>query len=1225
MKKTIQKAVAVLLLFCMALTLFASCKKDKQEEGTTTEAETLGNVTPPEQGDTWVDMWDEDLVFEDLSNDEALERIGTDGSWFDSFKSTFLWSASSKAKVSNVDKSLYLEVSELTSSYVTRSIAQANSFEIEFKLKMDYYGNDNGMYVSFGGKRLVIYFFESKLRFGSGSNQNAQLVYTDIGYDWHTYRAVVTDNIASVYLDGEFLLSHEVEDYSSSGKYCFFAYPVNQYSPTKMQIEYASYTILSNNNLKITSPESRANVGTGTTDVTVTSALSSTLAASGNDVEFYLNGVYAGKKSAAATVEMTFASLTPGVYSVYTKCGEETSEERLFTVEKEAASDSANAGTVSTSSKLQSSYVLKYTVGGDGTLTAGDGMSALSLKYAGGKLTYATSNGEQTMDAGNGDYIAVVDGGVAWLYRNGKMIVSYILPYQDGCGTAPVTTGTISNLTVEAHNATLFAKDFSDGAAYNADPGYVSYEYALEFEYTKGNALELTFRDSAYLLAMRFNADGTVDGLVSPQKTAYVEHLFDATEGTNLYRVYVSSGIAQIYINNVWCKSMRLPDSIADRNLYVDGSGIGTLQLREVKDLFYYNGAPSDGDWNEYFGVDIEDVNGTVRGHALKLYSQDTTVSMTLDLSSASGCAYLVARYNSIGTGIFAGYDFTNKYFVMGTDPTSMMRAGAEKIADGATKVTLTLTVEGNTVTLYCDGKQVATTTTALNGWGNVGYYSNASGITIASFDYKGNGNAIYDTTTHYTFYSGDHTVGIWELNGRIYVCGERTTLVSTDGGETFTQRADLPKRSYNMIVLQSGHVLSLIRQNKASSGQGIWYESYLSTDGGLTYSGPYRIHFDANNYRFTMNGRVMQASDGRIFFVSGETENENIGMLWVYYSDDEGKTWTKSKSIFNQSTTGLNLQEGVIVDLGNGHIRMYARNDCGFLYYSDSTDNGVTWSMELVPSNFPSVVSAFNVRTDLETGYIYMAWEYDNTNDNAVVQYPRTRIGVAVSFDNAKTWYYIGDADELNGISYTSWSHWNIGIYFTEDSVFVTAGKTMTDRDSSTMGNYMVRITKDTIVPMARFNQIHVLNSPFDDSAVAAEMDMNGVLVISSNGKHVYASGTYYTLGGSNGKRTMLSVEMIASFLGGTLTERDGAKVITVGAAEYVFTAGSDKAMIAGEEKTMTFAALSEDSTVKVSVEDLDNLLGLTAKQTETGAIVLSLNPYMTNLNYYLVHAGLQ
>ena len=100
MKKTIQKAVAVLLLFCMALTLFASCKKDKQEEGTTTEAETLGNVTPPEQGDTWVDMWDEDLVFEDLSNDEALERIGTDGSWFDSFKSTFLWSASSKAKVS---------------------------------------------------------------------------------------------------------------------------------------------------------------------------------------------------------------------------------------------------------------------------------------------------------------------------------------------------------------------------------------------------------------------------------------------------------------------------------------------------------------------------------------------------------------------------------------------------------------------------------------------------------------------------------------------------------------------------------------------------------------------------------------------------------------------------------------------------------------------------------------------------------------------------------------------------------------------------------------------------------------------------------------------------------------------------------------------------------------------------------------------------------------------
>ena len=75
------------------------------------------------------------------------------------------------------------------------------------------------------------------------------------------------------------------------------------------------------------------------------------------------------------------------------------------------------------------------------------------------------------------------------------------------------------------------------------------------------------------------------------------------------------------------------------------------------------------------------------------------------------------------------------------------------------------------------------------------------------------------------------------------------------------------------------------------------------------------------------------------------------------------------------------------------------------FLYYSDSFDNGETWDLDFKPTQFASVCSAFNVERDPDTGYIWLAWEYNCENDNGTVQYPRTRIGLAVSTDNGETW----------------------------------------------------------------------------------------------------------------------------------------------------------------------------------------------------------------------------
>ena len=1236
-----KKILSILLLLAMLVGSLAACggKGNKGQE--TTADDGSGNATPETPaGDGWVDVWDQDPVYTPISNDTALDGVQSNGSWFESFKSrnNLFWSSNRVGTASYSNGLVTLSTSawseENAQSFVfSRNIMPSDNFEAEIRMKMDFFGNDNPIYIGMNGKRAIIYLFEAKLRFGidreaDGTHPRAQYAYTNIGYDWHTYKFHGHDGIVDVYVDGVYMLSGKPEPHSVSNVFAVSMYPVTQFDATTCQVDYVSYTVLGSDDVKITSPAKGATVGKGTQDVTVTAEIASKLAEANETVSFYLNDAYAGSvKINAPTV--TFKGLTPGAYTVYAKCGDTVSAERVFYIEQEALATEPKNPIYSTDVLLQSSYILKFSLNGNGTLTAGDGFYALDLAFSNGKLTCDTLTGAQTLDAGNGDYIAVVDGGVLWLYRNGRQLISCRMPYR-ACDARVASDGGIGNLRTEAYNATLYREGFNGAANATLDPGYVPFSYAVEFEYTKGKDASVSFVDTAYFMSLAFSADGSVKGLIAPKMIAHEELLTQAKEGAHLYRVCVVNGIGQLFIDNVWVASWKLPKTVSPRTLSVKGEGIGMLRITEVDDRFYFSSERSAADWDDYFAVDKKNASDVVNivtpwtgdTRMLKVFSKNTTVSATLNLTSGTtGNFYLVARYfdgceTQTGSGVIAGYDFASKSFKCGTAFSSVNLLKAVDLS-AKSSVTLTLTVMDQTATLYCDGEKIGSWSTTLNGWGNAGYSDNLKNGSFVSFSFEGDGNPLCDTAT--TLIKNRHTVGIYELNNKVVIAAEGGYIYeSFDGGNNFTLANRNTKLDYNTIVLNNGNLLSLKR---IIEGDGLkYYGAYISSDGGATFLGPFAVHSDKNYERFTMNGKVMQASNGRIFFVSGETVNENIGELRVYYSDNEGRLWKKSESLFNQKTTGENLQEGVVVELPGGVLRMYARNDSGFVVYSDSHDNGKTWDMDMKVSNFPSVVSAFNARNDFETGAIYLAWEYNCSNDATTIQFPRTRVGMAVSYDGAQTWEYVGDFDELNDVNNRSWAHMNIGMWVTSESVFATVAKKI----DNTWYNYTVQISKEGIRTSARFNTLHTMLADPTVDMEGAKLLTNGVLAISPTSGRVYASGDYYDIKAVNGKRTMLTAEMLASFLSGTLEKDGNVATVKLGAVEYVFTAGSKTALINGEQKEMTFEAIAENGTVLISIEDLDNLLGLTTRRAANGAIVITTDSAPIRLEYILAQVGI-
>ncbi|MFV2065981.1 MAG: sialidase family protein, partial [Pirellulales bacterium] len=131
-----------------------------------------------------------------------------------------------------------------------------------------------------------------------------------------------------------------------------------------------------------------------------------------------------------------------------------------------------------------------------------------------------------------------------------------------------------------------------------------------------------------------------------------------------------------------------------------------------------------------------------------------------------------------------------------------------------------------------------------------------------------------------------------------------------------------------------------------------------------------------------------------------------------VFYSDDGGRTWTKSKSDLSSpcypNFVGNNYgaDEPCVLELKDGRLWMLMRTQTGFLYESFSSDQGETWS-DAQPSRFVSSSSP-PMLWRMPDDRIIALWnncESPPAHEGAGVYVNRDALHAAVSGDEGKTW----------------------------------------------------------------------------------------------------------------------------------------------------------------------------------------------------------------------------
>jgi len=255
-----------------------------------------------------------------------------------------------------------------------------------------------------------------------------------------------------------------------------------------------------------------------------------------------------------------------------------------------------------------------------------------------------------------------------------------------------------------------------------------------------------------------------------------------------------------------------------------------------------------------------------------------------------------------------------------------------------------------------------------------------------------------------YTHYDGESTSD--------HASAYLASRFSKDGGKSWSQKDQLTLEnegemnimSVSLLRLADGRIaLFYLRKNSTSDCIPMMR---TSDDEAASWSGPQPVISDRPGYYVLNNDRVIQLESGRMLVPvalhkTPDSKWSNGADIYVYHSDDQGKSWQCSRQVPNPE--GVVLQEPGVVELADGRLMMLTRTDAGVQYQSYSEDQGESWSAA-APTRIVSPLSPASVERIPGTDDLLLVWNNNLSEDEQTAQL-RTPLNTAVSRDGGKSW----------------------------------------------------------------------------------------------------------------------------------------------------------------------------------------------------------------------------
>ncbi len=238
----------------------------------------------------------------------------------------------------------------------------------------------------------------------------------------------------------------------------------------------------------------------------------------------------------------------------------------------------------------------------------------------------------------------------------------------------------------------------------------------------------------------------------------------------------------------------------------------------------------------------------------------------------------------------------------------------------------------------------------------------------------------------------------------------------SSDGGKTWSgdkivvgREGGLNVMSVSLLRLAGGEIaLFYLRKASETDCRPL---IRISMDEAQTWGPPVVCISDEVGYYVLNNDRARQLQSGRLILPVAWHRGpgrpwDSAGVIMCYLSDDQGRTWRRSKDPFKAygpDGNRVTVQEPGVIELKDRRLMMYLRTNAGSQYICYSEDGGQTWSKP-GPSSLASPLSPASIERIPWTGDLLCVWN-DHSGAHPYVAAHRTPLCIAISRDEGRTW----------------------------------------------------------------------------------------------------------------------------------------------------------------------------------------------------------------------------